>query len=84
MIKKDIVITKYELWPKRKKKQLYSYECSEQKLLLHCRLELMPESPELSLSSAARHIDFHSSRRIYVVLVAHFIALSLHEYNESK
>ena len=37
-----------------------------------------PESGALSLSSAARHIDFHSSRRIYVVLVAHSIALSLH------
>ena len=58
-------------------------KCREQKLLLHCRLELMSESPEsgaLSLSSAARHIDFHSLRRIYVVLVAHSIALSLHLY----
>ena len=36
------------------------------------------ESGALSLSSAAQHIDFHSSRRIYVVLVAHSIALSLH------
>ena len=36
-----------------------------------------PESGALSLSSAARHIGFHSSRRIYVVLVAHSIALSL-------
>ena len=35
------------------------------------------ESGALSLSNAARHIDFHSSRRIYVVLVAHSIALSL-------
>ena len=35
------------------------------------------ESGALSLSSAARHIDFHSSRRIYVILVAHSIALSL-------
>ena len=38
--------------------------CNEQKLLFHCsRLELMSESPDscaLSLSSAARHIDFHS------------------------
>ena len=58
----------------------YATYCNEQKLLLHCRLELMSESFEsgaLSLSSAARHIDFHSSRRIYVVLVAHSIALSL-------
>ena len=57
------------------------HNCSEQKLLLHCRLELVSESSEsgaLSLSSAARHIDFHSSRRIYVVLVAHSIVLSLH------
>ena len=38
------------------------------------------ESGALSLSSGARHIDFHSSRRIYVVLVAHSIALSLHYY----
>ena len=36
------------------------------------------ESGALSLSSAARHIDFHLLRRIYVVLVAHSIALSLH------
>ena len=57
--------------------------CSEQKLLLPSGLELMSESPEsgaLLLSSAARHIDFHSSRRIYVVLVAHSIALSLQLY----
>ena len=57
------------------------YLCREQKLLLHCRLEPVSESSEsgaLSLSSAARHIDFHSLRRIYVVLVAHSIALSLH------
>ena len=49
-------------------------------MLLHCRLELMSESSEsgaLSLSSAARHIDFHLLHRIYVVLVAHSIALSL-------
>ena len=57
--------------------------CSEQKLLLPSGLELMSESSEsgaLSLSSAApaRYIDFHSSRRIYVVLVAHSLALSLH------
>ena len=36
------------------------------------------ESGGLSLSSAARHIDFYLLRRIYVVLVAHSIALSLH------
>ena len=36
------------------------------------------ESGALSLSSAARHVDFHSSRRIYVILVAHSIVLSLH------
>ena len=36
------------------------------------------ESGAISLSSAARHIDFHSSHRIYVVLVAHSIALLLH------
>ena len=56
---------------------------NEQKLLLHSGLELMSESSKsgaLSLSSAARHIDFHSSRRIYVVLVAHSIALSLHYF----
>ena len=29
-------------------------------------------------ATAARHIDFHSSLRIYVVLVAHSITLSLH------
>ena len=54
--------------------------CSEQKLLLPSGLELVSESSEsgaLSLSSAARHIDFHSLRRIYVVLVALSIALSL-------
>ena len=54
---------------------------NEQKLLLLSGLELVSESSEsgaLSLSCAARHIDFHSSRRIYVVLVAHSIALSLH------
>ena len=46
-------------------------KCNEQKLLLPSGLELMSESPEsgaLSLSSAARYIDFHSSRRIYAVL----------------
>ena len=37
-----------------------------------------PESDALSLSSASRHIDFHSLRRIYVVLEVHSIALSLH------
>ena len=37
-----------------------------------------PESGALLLSSAARHVNFHSSRLIYVVLVAHSIALSLH------
>ena len=63
--------------------QIFSvaYLCSEQKLLLPSGLELVSESSEsgaLSLSSAARHIDFHSSRRIYVVRVAHSIALSLH------
>ena len=55
-------------------------KCNEQKLLLYSGLELVSDSSEsgaLSLSSAARHIDFHSSRRIYVVLVAHSIALSL-------
>ena len=60
-------------------KELYKI-CSEQKLLLSSGLELMSESSEsgaLSLSSAARHIDFHSSRRIYFVLIAHSIALSL-------
>ena len=36
------------------------------------------ESGALSVSSAARHIDFHLFRRIYVALVAHSIALSLH------
>ena len=43
---------------------------NERKLLLHCRLELMSESSEsgtLSLSSVARHIDFHSLHRIYSV-----------------
>ena len=35
------------------------------------------ESRALSLSSAARHIDFHLLRHIYVVLVVHSIALSL-------
>ena len=44
--------------------------CSEQKLLLPSGLELMSESPALSLSSAARHIDFHSLRRIYVAFSA--------------
>ena len=39
-----------------------------------------PESGALSLASAARHIDFHSSHRIYAVLVAHSIALSLHYF----
>ena len=50
------------------------------KMLLLSGLELMSESSEsgtLSLSSAAPDIDFLSSRRIYVVLVAHSIALSL-------
>ena len=32
------------------------------------------------MSSAARHIDFHSSRRIYVAFIAHSIALSLLSY----
>ena len=36
------------------------------------------ESGALSLSSAVRHIDFHLLRLIYVALVAHSIALSLH------
>ena len=54
--------------------------CIEQKLLLPNELELTSESSEsgaLSLSSAARHIDFHLLRRIYVAFVAHSIALSL-------
>ena len=57
-------------------------KCSVQKLLLPSGLELVSESSEsgaLSLSSAARHIDFHLLRRIYVALVAHSIALSLHK-----
>ena len=36
------------------------------------------ESGALSLSSAARHIDFHLLRRIYIALVVHSIARSLH------
>ena len=57
------------------------YNCNVQILLLHCRLESeSPESGALSLSSAARHIDFHLLRRIYVALVAHSKALSLHIY----
>ena len=51
------------------------------KLLLPSGLEFMSESSEsgaLSLSSAARHIDFHLLRRIYVALITHSIALSLH------
>ena len=39
------------------------------------------ESGALSLSSATRHIDFHLLRRIYVTLVAHSIAFSLHIYS---
>ena len=61
--------------------QILDNFCSEQKLLLPSGLELMSESSEsgaLSLCSAARHIDFHLLRRIYVVLVAHSITLSLH------
>ena len=41
--------------------------CCEQKLLLPSGLELMSESSEsgaLSLSSAARHIDFHLLRSL--------------------
>ena len=59
---------------------LLNLNCNEQKLLLPSGLELVSESSEsgaLSLSRAARHIDFHLLRRIYVVLVAHSIALSL-------
>ena len=55
-------------------------KCRNQKLLLPVGLEPVSESSEsgaLSLSSAARHIDFHLLRRIYVAFVAHSIALSL-------
>ena len=64
-----------------------SINCRNQKLLLPsdsdpCRLS--SESSTLSLSSAARHIDFHLLRRIYVAFVAYSIALSLHKLKSQK
>ena len=70
-----------DLFSRLKNHWFRNSNCRNQKLLLHSALKPVSESSEsgaLSLSSAARYIDFHLLRRIYVAYIAHSVALSLH------